>query len=169
MQIPTLPTDNLYKFVTVLGFVALIAPILYMAFVLRDVESKIAATEANISVLDLRQKFNSTMIEKFSFAISKDNLTTDDLIKLSSELKIYQNDTFSNLNDIAATQYVQGARIRALREDIWYCIAISFVGMLASTFGIYYWYTRHQKYQDDLARYQAVSALRDIETAKASG
>jgi septal ring factor EnvC (AmiA/AmiB activator) len=157
MDIPSVPTDNLYKFMALSGL-AIVITCLYLFFSradqlnerLYDVAERKSILEANIDAMnDEISKLNRSIAELKKAADSRDVLAqltsrVEEGEKIKSELL----HTRKELIDLTAAAEVADM-IRSLQTKQ----AIAFmlfetIGIVISGFGFMLWYTRVQKFLD---------------------
>lgn len=136
MNIPNFPTDNLYKFLTIFGFVLLISGI-YIAYNERvDLSTKIdELTIKEQSLLVIKKHQVKTPENKLDFLADSIALSVN-IERLKNKVELFQN-----------------------HSSLCFIIAIAGSGLLI--FGIIKWHNKTQIYQDKILKNEAEKYLND--------
>ncbi len=178
-MIPNAPTDNLYKFITVLGIVLFV----FCAWTLNDlilqidrqvsnaettnrtVERKSASIDATIEDLKTSQAaINERLSRRNETPLNRDEIT--ELLSRVERLlqQIVQTETASielaQEND-SVLPIVTEARVllRHYNAHAWALYLGAVFGLAMSATGVVLWYLLHQRYQDTLLRTQLATEL----------
>jgi hypothetical protein len=175
---PALPTDNLYKFVCIVGLVGLVVSMAGMYLLQRDhgrLEGELARVKAMQRDLDLT-------LDAFEKGVGK---TAEDDARPRTEaapaadattpptfapLQALMMDQNRRLDQRLQAEYSLTASIEDMKARLdrepplldrlsWGSFVVCLLGFLA-------WYFRHQVHQDTIVRAQAKKAVADAETAE---
>ena len=155
MQLPSLPTDNLYKFIALSGLVLLVTAIVVPVKIQDEIDKDFARL-----VLIQQVKIDLAVLEWNQAGSPPKTLTTEEAIeKWRSSQKEKKEELQSRLRKLevsgadAEFEYYSAIRVRKRWRRIAYCIGA--IGILLMCIGFRLWYVRLQKYQDKIIRRQA--------------
>ena len=164
MNLPLLPTDNLYKFMSLAGAVIIILSVIYPIIQIEELQHRIVSLNGEEKILDQEIEFikhDVKFLEKnINILEKKKNQKIgelNELLRKSTELSRKTNEQqiknielFYKKQDIELTsKYISQNRILGF-------IGTGFGSFLAF-FGFYLWYVRIQKLQDLLLKRQVTS------------
>lgn len=160
MDIPSLPTDNLYKFVTISSAVLFCFCVWQEDSILSSIETTIMNTETNQKIVDHYLERNQSEIEylkNFTSGI-KDNPTqslkdaiANDLEKLiKNNEKIFE--MYAENIKVIAKAKIESSRVDRMLPLIRYARNFS---IILFCMGILLWWFNHQRFQDLAARREA--------------
>ncbi len=148
MNIPTIPTDNLYKFMALTGVVLVIGSFILVWFkaersqeLLREYKQGAALIEAKIEIAelsDLLDQESRKRIGKSSELRREVGVDRAKLVVIEEELKLILEDKLMYMVFLIVSQVV---------------------GFSLSIVGFKLWYERVQKYQDIILRRQGTSEV----------
>lgn len=169
MNIPNLPTDNLYKFVSITGvFLALVC---FLAMEYRFSQQAELDTEVILgiealghfmrgldSVHQLPEEKHAHEKQNKSIKPDHDPLLSKRYEALEARVKNIDQEIMGlrKKSEIAENHSQRTQRIRPL------LLVAGLIGIALACIGFYLWYHRLQKYQDFLIKVQAVSAAEQI-------
>ena len=166
MNIPNLPTDNLYKFIALTGFFLMVFSFGYKEY--RNHQFNIENTKINVAekLLEFKIENKKTLVEHsrklrdFELNVMEsenNNMTKEELNKYiekfissykteisEAELEWYYNDA-GELLKISELTNVYVGRTKKLN---WILNLSIFIGLISMISGFYLWYIKLQKYQD---------------------
>jgi hypothetical protein len=147
MDFPSLPTDNLYKFLALSGLALILVSFVFPGNLINDLELKSVDAQTQINLL----AFESSILERdVEAAGKKDSLPPDELVKLDERrqrLKAKLIETEGQKNRLAVL-------VRQVRLTFNLFRIGGFAGLAMSSVGFLLWYRRVQKPADLLARKQ---------------
>ena len=148
MNLPALPTDNLYKFLALSGLVLFVISFVFPRSLVDELELKTVETQTEVNLL-VREV--SALNKDVDVAAAKPNLSDEALEKLSERR--------DQLNEKAIRLEGQKERQKTLLKQLRYAVDLSLfgsiLGYLIAHVGFWLWYTRVQRLADLLARKQA--------------
>ena len=155
MQIPNLPTDNLYKFVALVGFVLVLATIFISFMVTERFVERGHDYQATLeSVILIRSELNDSLRAQIE-ASSKKNRD------LSPKKSAYDQ---REIDDVFAKSQIAKRNLDHIERQMkaWDIAFIVFlvIGIAMQFVGFSLWYSRSQRYQDELLRLQVIAARR---------
>ncbi len=182
MNIPDLPTDNLYKFVSLTG--VLLSLVCFGVLEYRvnnqvELDTEILLGKEALGYLKMNRESISTNLDTIRNSINEKQATGKtiedaDLQGYSSALQEYdqlkkQNDnhdreimSLRKKSEIAENHFNRTQRIRLI------LLLGGFCGLALANIGFYFWYHRLQKYQDILVRHQADLVAQQVAQADAN-
>jgi hypothetical protein len=144
MNIPNLPTDNLYKFMALSGLLILILSISYPTYHTLELEKQRMMISGEIEIL----KSETDLLERIVFERTKRQYKLTD----PEFLQVVQ------LKKVLAKIKAQGMQLDLLESQIkryeWFCWVGFFIGLLLSVSGFSLWYIRVQRFQDKILKRQ---------------
>lgn len=189
-MIPPLPTDNLYKF-TAFGGIILMG---FCFWTLRDSSLRLdeALTKFNSasgnydvvsSVFDADVEQLKQLVGRAQDAVTEaekpenaDNIVTAKMaIEAFDELKTFYERTRQQLPELRKAQAefkLQNlefkTRLDRLDDNLDFLVWVLFGGAALTASGVWSWYSRHQRYQDELLHIQLESAKKALASASTS-
>ena len=154
MQLPSLPTDNLYKFIALLGIVLLVTAIVVPVKIQDEIDKDFARL-----VLIQQVKIDLAVLEWNQAGSPPNTLTTEEAIeKWRSSQKEKKEELQSRLRKLELSgaehaEYLSAIQVRQRWRRIAYCIGP--IGIFLMCIGFRLWYVRLQKYQDMIIRHKA--------------
>jgi len=157
MKIPSLPTDNLYKFICLAGLsIFILSQIYYQLFSYqvilknKDLQLEMALTKKRLEFLEKDSKLLENDKKKFEKSDSPERL---------KELENITNLSMQKLRDLE----IDAIKMNRLAKEVFYLNdlhkllqTLSIVGFVVGLFffgaGLYLWYTRIQIYEDRIIR-----------------
>jgi uncharacterized membrane protein len=135
MNIPNLPTDNLYKFLALTGIIILIF--------------SIAITETRLTELESESDYYLTQQGELYFDIQSLNSDLDRITdKEIFELKRLKNEIRIRVFKLSRTKELLLKKSKQTRTVFRWSIFGVLSGLLISVFGFVLWYNRVQRYLD---------------------
>jgi hypothetical protein len=135
MNIPNLPTDNLYKFLALTGIIILIF--------------SIAVTEIRLTELESESDYYLTQKGELYFDIQSLNSDLDRITdKEIFELKRLKNEIRIRVFKLSRTKELLLKKSKQTRTVFRWSIFGVLSGLLISVFGFVLWYNRVQRYLD---------------------
>ncbi len=160
MDIPKLPTDNLYKFIAMSGLITLIISFLYPLyfeheFVLKVLQNTTEATKARVELDHLTEDLNSLIRELASLDKDFKRGKLKEYVIRVEQMAITEKEVKEKGRQIA----IKNAEIQGKAEAIDYLkastemiknysIGFKIIGLSLAVFGFYLWYVKLQRYQD---------------------
>lgn len=162
MNIPNLPTDNLYKFLSLAGIVVVIMAVYFTVTKVSEVSDKIMDVQEGQDIVSENIKSLERLVELLekivdnSIAELKGERKKDDkkleLVYSESEIKNLMSEIRDSLAKIGVEKVRVEANTKRLTElherskkiSHWGVFFIA-IGMIMANFGFYLWYTRVQK------------------------
>lgn len=185
MNIPEVPTDNLYKFAAIVGALVAIVPFAFMTFQVTEGEIEVAEVEALSATASLLANAEMTRFEDRFVRVGANVKSARDSLELLSPdqqnpetSRVAQEDALNALSQyetmldeqLALTKRVadliRPVAVRVARADarndslgslLWYAAGLSLAGVGLSSWGFLMWYRRVQKFQDAILASQAQS------------
>ena len=156
MNIPTIPTDNLYKFLSLSGISAAVVLIVSFQFSQNDIQIKVAELSGLMRLLENQTSRFNEMNKNF------DHIHIDEMAELERHKKDFnqreeniiklQNEIEKQLEIVRALQ----AQFNSLKE-IYFILIPTFI--FQSILGFILWYHKLQKYQDVILKNKATLTL----------
>jgi len=145
IPVPPLPTDNLYKFMAIIGVVTTALSILAPASVGRTIALQQFEIERDLSLLEAEQRRIETLPPEQEMA----------------EHDQHARELRRNLEEVKYKNRVLEYSIWTLR--LWKAAAAMGIvgGLLLSVSGFWLWYTRLQRFQDRALAEQAAQSMND--------
>jgi len=142
MNIPNLPTDNLYKFIAIFGLILIIATMVLMSFQFKIIESDFSEIRAKESLhKDYTKGKEDSLLVVLHSPIKKYD-AEDSLFLAAENLKTnYERFKFKILEDLV---FLTG-----------------FVGIFLTFSGFYLWFINYQLYQDLIILKQSGYEIKD--------
>lgn len=178
IPIPTLPTDNLYKFTALSGVVMIIVAIVIVYLTMTGIDKQtqntgfkqatIVAEIANLKgEVDFEKKYVDSL--KHSWTSSDIKKSPQAYEKLLSEAKsetkkILAEDELMAVKS-AQLDYLAKQDRYALKSEyflIFFCLGVYLLGFIFSIWGFKRWYSQHQKYIDIMLKHAARVADENI-------
>lgn len=129
MNIPDLPTDNLYKFAAVLGFILALLPLGYLAY-------RAESLAVNVATMKAREEIISEWLDD-QLSVESPTATMEEVARIEDERRVLAV-------DVARV----GADVDNVQAIIWSLASLSGLGALSCFWGFHRWYHRVQKFQD---------------------
>lgn len=152
MQIPTLPTDNLYKFIALSGLLIVLVSFFIPICIMHQVNMQRFDIEAdvNVAIEESRRLENKTNLLRQSMkdkSITKEEarLKNDEFDKISEKNTMNGIRLKSQLNKLKFT-------IEEIKDLKWLVLIGCGLGVVIAWAGFLLWYKRLQKYQDIIIR-----------------
>ncbi len=147
MNLPILPTDNLYKFLALSGLALLVFIVVIPTNQINDIELKTIEVKTQISLLELE---GSVLKRDVDVAGTKKKPTEEKVLKLM--------DRHQQFNAKLIQIQGQRERLAALSKQLGSALDLiwigGFIGLVMTNVGFYLWYVRVQKPADILANKQ---------------
>jgi len=168
MNLPSLPTDNLYKFMAISGIVLFIFSVVFYQTSVRSIETQIITTEQDMSILELQAESLDIDVNALSDEVNtlEETVSKDKATKVDREIKDQIASRLVELNqkndqqksklleqEINSTKITYQTKLIKLFIDelrgYAVLLAITIPGSLVMKgYGFYCWYTRVQQYED---------------------
>ncbi len=153
LQLPSLPTDNLYKFIGLSGLVLFVTAIIVPLRIQDKIDRDFARLEAI-----LRTKVDLAVLG-WHQAITPDTLKTEEAIenwrKVQKEKQTELEDRFQKLEVSGAEDEEFCMAIQIKKRWVRISCVIGIVGFALMGFGFTMWYLKLQRYQDKIILNQA--------------
>lgn len=157
MNIPDLPTDNLYKFIALAGLILLLFSSIYYQVFSRDVLLKNIDLRAEMSRMEKEVEFlreDTDSLKEDKQAIKQDN-------SVSQEEQNNVGKNIEGLNQRTREAILKTIELERIGKGVliyndqiallrWSSIIGAITGILLLIIGFYLWYTRIQIYQDKI-------------------
>jgi len=147
MELPMLPTDNLYKFLALSGLVMLVLSFTFPRNMVDELELKAVESETNINLLAFEV---SVLKDDVDAAEKKPKLAEDGIQKLSERQRQLEVKTLQ----VGGERAKLNVLVKQLRFAMSLSIIGSVLGFVLADIGFWLWYMRVQKPADLLARKQ---------------
>lgn len=147
MNLPTLPTDNLYKFLALSGLALLLFSMVYPLNTLNDLELKAVEARTQIKLLELEL---SVLERNIDAASRKKEPSPDEVARLSDRQQQLKAKAIQNEGERERLTTL----VKQLRFAFNGLIGGLLIGYALAHLGFYLWYVRVQKPADKLARTQ---------------
>lgn len=151
MNIPNLPTDNLYKFMALSGLLILILSIAYPTYRTLELEQQRQMIRGEIKILE----GDVDLLLKIALANTKVRHKTTDPDFLQA---VQHKNTLARIE-------ARGMQLDLLESQIkqykWLYWVGFFIGLLLTVWGFLLWYLRVQRFQDMLLKRQVSEAAKD--------
>lgn len=146
MNLPNLPTDNLYKFIALAGLVVILLSIVLPNIALHNLRLELLKTNGELSVLQAEYDF---LREEHNSVENHPNL--EEAAKHREKMKELRVRTLQLKSKDESERFLHRQTI------VWQSVAAIglFVGAGMVTFGFKLWYERVQKYQDMILKKDA--------------
>lgn len=164
MSVDSLPTDNLYKFVTLLG-ILLFA---FCTWALDDSMRRIDANDARDALMmeEYQSRSDALLDRAQSFV---DILQLDPNRSNAPELHKKLDEIMSDITKlreryvpVAADMASRKADLQSFGRNYQYWVYGRYVGMVMTSLGFVLWYLLHQRFQDQLLRTEASASQKKI-------
>lgn len=159
MQIPALPTDNLYKFMALAGLVIAIGVPLFIGSQMVRLQTDVAATGAHIESLDTRVEY---LREHADFWRKNDKAVPE--IALERMLQA-QDLIIERQRDANVMRKKNDVRLDYIREFAMAGLIAMAVGAFTSLAGFALWYAQVQRPSDLIIKAQANVARRELQAS----
>jgi hypothetical protein len=162
MNLPAIPTDNLYKFMTVLGIVMIVFAQWSWTTSFTDTSVALAEIQARSENLRLNHRWNqedSARLQAAWAAAKKDLPPLEQENLWTAEMKridLAQQAVMKEQQDIYRTLEIESAKVDNLTINMWK--VMYYFGFVLTIVGAVFWYWNYQRFQDMLVRKQAESA-----------
>jgi hypothetical protein len=146
MNLPNLPTDNLYKFIALAGLTIIFFSMVLPIIALHNLKLELLKTNGELSVLQAEFEFLRDDME-----VAKRNPSPETAPRLGDKMKELRIRTLQLKSKDEAERFLHRQTI------IWQSVAtigIS-IGSLMLILGFKFWYQRVQKYQDLILKKEA--------------
>jgi hypothetical protein len=172
MNVPVPPTDNLYKYMALVGTIMVCASVYFPRVLLREAEEKLNATGLKIDTTKIEIKYFEHRVASLGSIIDHAASERIDVsgfrgkpitLKYSdTELKaiLTQVDELERSTEISVAEVKHlNERDKALskecKEILWYSYGFVFGGIVLALWGYSLWYFRIQIYQDKALKHSA--------------
>ncbi|MFH1315373.1 MAG: hypothetical protein ABIH67_03175 [Candidatus Uhrbacteria bacterium] len=141
MNIPNLPTDNLYKFIALVGVVVLLAASYFPIIKARELRLAMIEIEGKIKSLEIEVQYLQDINKKLEPNESTGDRNKEELLDKAYKLKMKNEELRTNSKKVE----VIGIDYECIRKIQTYGMIFGFI---LSAFGFFLWYFKIQKYQD---------------------
>lgn len=172
MNFPSLPTDNLYKFIALSGFVLGVLSWGYLIIQIDGQEIAMVEINAAVDGIEAETESNAAGIESLARELGlsltaegiADNFKGDraDLLKLQLRAEaqaLRLAAVKERRQNVRLRSDLEAAKLRRTKRLLWPLIILGTVGFGLSIFGFFLWYFRVQRYQDQVLKAEAKQAL----------
>lgn len=172
MNLPNLPTDNLYKFQFISGVAILIAVFLYSFTTISTLENQINNLEQEMSITKLSSEFifkDSDNLVNLLNGIDKIKKTANiedipNIEKIESQITSKLDDlkTKSRSIQIKDIEIQYQSNLKSKIQDTKDVFNFgTLIGLILSVLGYWNWYSRLQKYEDIIIKGRAEEYLKE--------
>ena len=156
MSLPSLPTDNLYKFMTIAGLVVVVAGGIWFRDVRRELTSRVDEIQLKSQVLDIELKHLTEDMERYHqvFKSRLDSLQHGERPTLK-EVQNFEDPLRSRQEAVEIKKAEIDHEREILRDNRGaraLFVLMCLVGFGITATGLWLWYTRLQIYQDKFVR-----------------
>lgn len=141
MSLPNLPTDNLYKFVALVGVIILIATLYFPIMKAREYRLSMVKLKGQLRLLDIELDYLKEKATDLKSDHDNTGHTRTELIYEAHQLKMKSEELKT-----------KGEELRILELDYQLLISIQksgmLMGILTGILGFSLWYFKIQRYQD---------------------
>lgn len=174
MNIPNLPSDNLYKFKAITGFIIFISTAIFGFLSFQQLEIKITQEETNVVIKEQRLKYFEDELKRVKNELnkieSKDTPPTESDIKLlindqniiNEQEKLLKDDSYELMKSKKLVDSYKNESIKILIV----CLMFLFFGWKLNKIGEDRWYDRLQKYEDIIIKGKAKEYSMKIKISK---
>jgi len=157
MNMPNLPTDNLYKFLALAGLAIAVLSFWHAEGKLSEIKYKIASLEGDVGLMKVYEDALQKNRDSIRASIKRKSVSDEEMKELYKQHHEYllKNAEFQAKTKFVLVLIEEGKRVSTL--SIW----IETIGVLISYIGFQLWYIRVQKPNDMLLRKQ-LEDLKDI-------
>jgi hypothetical protein len=138
MNIPTIPTDNLYKFIAIFGLLISLTGTYLFQNNFQEINSEIDKLDIEYEQIKVKNPFYKKIL------LLKDSLEINKVIE-------FKTDSVSFIKRYRKLEN----RVNSLKHDLQVYIFIIFLGIGISIFGFCKWYIKLQIYQDKIVKNEA--------------
>ena len=141
MNIPNLPTDNLYKFIALVGVVVLLAASYFPIIKARELRLAKIEIEGQMRLLEIEVQHLQDTTKQLGSNETIGDCNREELVGKAYKLKMKNEEIKTNSKKVE----VIGIDYELIRKIQ---VAGMILGFILSAFGFFLWYFRIQKYQD---------------------
>ncbi|MCT7618381.1 hypothetical protein N5U05_11590 [Aliarcobacter butzleri] len=159
MQLPTIPTDSLYKFMSISGIIVMLFFFSISIYSIYQIQNKITEEKKNVSILEAKTKIlkrlsdnHESYIQELLKLVEEKEITKREFYELQKQ-EILRFNEYSNPIEIDLA--ISGSNIKSLDISINYVYAILLVSIILSFRSLYFtrksfklWYEKLQVHQD---------------------
>lgn len=175
MNIPSLPTDNLYKFISIFGLIIF----LFSFFLKESLSEKIHTASVQMELIRNKKRLDS--IDYFiADVILKSEYDKHEHAKLNEEGKHDDTHLFNEIEKfikkydvyvLSSSDYEKQLRDLKFYQNQQkinrlYGLILLFIGIFCIVFGFSLWYDKHQKYLDAERKYQGEKFINQLNKDK---
>jgi len=141
VNIPNLPTDNLYKFIALVGVVVLLAASYFPIIKARELRLAKIEIEGQMRLLEIEVQHLQDTSKQLGSNETIGDCNREELVGKAYKLKMKNEEIKTNSKKVE----VIGIDYELIRKIQ---VAGMILGFILSAFGFFLWYFRIQKYQD---------------------
>ena len=159
MQLPTIPTDSLYKFMSICGIIIMLFFFSISIYSIYQIQDKIIEEKKNVSILEAKTKILERLrnnhegyIQELLKLVEEKEITKREFYELQKQ-EILRFNVY--LNPIEIDLAISGSNIESLDISINYVCIILLVSVILSFQSFYFtrksftlWYEKLQVHQD---------------------
>lgn len=168
LPIPSIPTDNLYKFIAIAGLIGVLACLLYPPLITSSLTRKAADVAAARALIEATMEDVESRIDDVSAQVreaetKRSNVPKSEIAALEQQLGALGKQAQALQNEL--TRFERDGRI-ALAEGEALAAQMNLISLAFLPFfiltacGFLLWYLRIQRYADAILRLQAESMMR---------
>jgi len=172
MQLPNLPTDNLYKFIAISGLLLIFLSTVLPLWLIHNMELELIETEEERDFISYELEILNNEIkllekqEEFLQALSSN--TKRDLTKLNNketkDIGKAEQKTIDIRKELMKSK-IKSEKLSYLVSEITKLKLVifigNFIGIMFTSYGFSLWYRRLQKYQDEIIKNEARKQLQN--------
>lgn len=159
MQLPTIPTDSLYKFMSIGGIIVMLFFLSISIYSIYQIQDKITEEKKNVSILEAKTKILKRLrdnhegyMQELLKLVEEKEITKREFYELQKQEILRFNEY---LNPIEIDLAISGSNIKSLDISINYVCIILVVSVILSFRSFYFtrksfklWYEKLQVHQD---------------------
>ena len=159
MQIPNLPTDNLYKFMALSGLILIILSAVFPLWLLHNIGLEHIEIKKELDLLDIEERYLREEQEEAREGLKAlpPNKKIEARRSIDEKAKDYSKKLMQTKGNFEKMKYLVS---EAKKLKIFSCIGAG-VGAIVTYCGFLLWYRRLQKYQDQIIKSEAQKQLQN--------
>ncbi|MBN2383592.1 hypothetical protein JXQ70_12000 [bacterium] len=161
MNIPNVPTDNLYKFLALSGTIIVILSLYFPKIKEAEFRDRLIDIKENISILDSKIKDCNSQLEMLKKAVNTKNIDSQEIdkdkiipniidktIELGNIINLIEIDQIKKSFEVTRIEVLS----ERLEEILFWRKVTLCIGFLSAFFSYIFWYFRVQKIQDQILK-----------------
>ena len=146
MNLPTFPTDNLYKFLAISGLVTLAFTAVFPFFILRQVSLELVSVKSEIAAIKLEAEHLENLLK-----LAKE---TPEYLAEATEILERNSQLLLKMQELDGKNEELRFRNDEISKYTLLLIALFLGSSIATAVGFRLWYTKLQRYQDQAVALQ---------------